>query len=335
MKRFKFFYRTGLVVGLLTMAVFSQARGQQLSPPMHDPCIIQQDSTYYIFATGWGIVRWSSTDLLHWKRLKPVFDTPPAWTAEEVRGFRGVFWAPDISYYKGTYYLYYAVSAFGKNTSCIGLATNRTLDDKSPLYHWVDRGKIIQSVPGRDMWNAIDPNLVMDSAGTPWLDFGSFWGGIKLVRLNSARTGISDPPRWYTIAERERTFGLADSVAGNAAIEGPYIFRRGPYYYLFVSYDYCCRGIHSNYKMMVGRSRDVRGPYLDRDGVPMIRGGATLVLKGDKDWPGVGHNAILETGGKDYLVFHGYDASDHGRSKLRILPLRWQDGWPVVDQLSK
>ena len=60
----------------------------------------------------------------------------------------------------GLYYLYYSVSAFGKNTSCIGVATNKTLHPSSPDYKWTDHGKVIQSVPGRDMWNAIDPNLV-------------------------------------------------------------------------------------------------------------------------------------------------------------------------------
>lgn len=326
---------TSLKVGLtmcLSILLFQHpVLGQQSSPPVHDPCIIKVDSTYYVFATGWGIAGWSSTDRVHWTRMRPVFQTPPAWITREVPGFRNVYWAPDISFYQGTYYLFYAASAFGKNTSCIGLATNRTLDETSPLYHWVDQGKIVQSVPGRDMWNAIDPNVVVDSTGTPWLDFGSFWEGIKLVKLKQDRTGIADPQQWYTIATRARIFGLADSVPGNAAIEGPYIFRKGAYYYLFVSYDYCCRGIHSNYKMMVGRSHEVRGPYLDRRGVPMIKGGGSLVLKGDTSWPGVGHNAILSDGGRDYLVFHGYDAHDRGRSKLRILPLIWdQDGWPVV-----
>jgi len=108
-------------------------------------------------------------------------------------------------------------------------------------YHWEDKGKLIQSFPGRDMWNAIDPNLVIDSAGTPWLTFGSFWEGIKLVRLNPDLVSIAQPEEWHTIAQRPRDFSTPDTSAGTAAIEAPFIFRHKGYYYLFVSYDYCCR----------------------------------------------------------------------------------------------
>jgi len=112
-----------------------QAYAQQ-PIPVHDPVIIKQDSTYYIFCTGQGISVWSSTDRLNWKKAPPVFTTPPAWAVAAIPGFKGHIWAPDISYYNGRYYLYYAVSAFGKNTSAIGLATNTTLNPTSPGYKW-------------------------------------------------------------------------------------------------------------------------------------------------------------------------------------------------------
>lgn len=315
-------------------AVFGTAGAQSTTIPVHDPCIIKEDSTYYIFATGRGIAGWSSPDLVHWHRTPPVFTRPPRWITRDIPGFRNSYWAPDISFYRGTYYLYYAASVFGKNISVIGLATNKTLDPGSPLYHWQDRGMVVRSVPGRDLWNAIDPNLITDSSGTPWLDFGSFWDGIKLVKLTGDRTRVDSSLDWSTIASRPRTPGLPDTVAGDGAIEGPYIFHRGDYYYLFVSWDYCCRGIRSNYKVAVGRSHALRGPYVDKQGVSMTRGGGTLVLTGNARWPGVGHNAVLHDGDQDYLVCHGYDATDNGRSKLLILPMSWdKDGWPTVAPL--
>lgn len=300
-------------------------------PIVHDPVIIRQDSTYYIFFTGQGISVYSSNDRKHWKLKRPVFSKPPQWALDAVPGFKGHIWAPDISYHNGQYYLFYAVSAFGKNTSCIGVATNKTLDASSKDFNWVDHGKVIQSVPGRDMWNAIDPNLIFDENNIPWLTFGSFWEGIKLVQLADDLITIAQPEKWYTIASRKRDFALPDSVAGSAAIEAPFIYKHKNYFYLFVSFDYCCRGEKSTYKMMVGRSEKVVGPYVDRDGVPMTSGGGSIVLEANKNWYGAGHNAVAAFNGSDYLVYHAYDAHDHGKPKLQIQRINWLHGWPTLN----
>jgi arabinan endo-1,5-alpha-L-arabinosidase len=293
--------------------------------------MIRQDGTYYLFCTGPGISVWSSPDMKAWRPEAPVFASAPAWAVKAIPGFKNHIWAPDISFAKGQYSLFYSVSAFGKNTSCIGLAVNKTLNSKSPDYAWVDKGLVIQSVPGRDMWNAIDANLVRDAAGSPWLTFGSFWNGIKIVKLRPDLTAPAEPQQWRTIAHRPRNPQLNDSLPGDGAIEGPFIFKRGGTYYLFTSFDYCCRGPQSTYKMMVGRANTVTGPYLDRDGKSLEQGGGTLVLQGDSKWFGVGHNAVCSFDGTDYLVFHGYDATDKGRPKLRVEKLRWDaDGWPQV-----
>lgn len=308
----------------------ASAQPLQTNIPVHDPVMIKQDSVYYVFCTGFGITMWSSTNMKDWKPEKPVFNKAPQWAVDAIPGFRGHIWAPDISYHNGKYYLYYAVSAFGKNTSCIGVAVNKTLHTDSPDYKWEDMGKLIQSVPGRDMWNAIDPNLIIDENKTPWLVFGSFWNGMKLVKLKDDLTAMAEPQQWFTVASRKRDFILPDSVAGDAAIEAPFIFKKDKYYYLFVSFDYCCRGEKSTYKMVVGRSEKVMGPYADRDGVPMNLGGGSTILEGDKNWNGVGHNGTYNFNGTDYLVFHGYDAADKGKSKLRIEKINWVNNWPVI-----
>ena len=140
--------------------------------PVHDPVMIKEKDTYYLFCTGNGISVYSSKDMQNWRKEKPVFSKTPDWVIKAIPRFRGgSMWAPDISYYRGKYYLFYAVSAFGKNTSCIGLVVNKTLDSASSDYKWEDAGKIIQSVPGRDMWNAIDANLIVDENKLPWLTF--------------------------------------------------------------------------------------------------------------------------------------------------------------------
>jgi arabinan endo-1,5-alpha-L-arabinosidase len=313
----------------------------QTNISVHDPVIIRQDSLYYIFCTGNGINSWSSKDMVHWKHEKPVFATSPPWVFAVVPDFKNDIWAPDVSFYNGLYYLYYAVSAFGKNTSAIGVATNTTLHTNDPNYKWVDHGKVIQSIPGQTNWNAIDPNLITDRNGRPYLAFGSFWEGLKLVRLSKDRLkvaqSISNLP---TIATRKKSSDPPGNLApvetnpadaGGNAIEGPFIFKKNNYFYLFTSIDYCCKGINSTYKMIVGRAQKVTGPYLDQTGVPLAQGGGTILLQGDKNWYGVGHNAVFTDQNTDYLVFHGYDASDRGLSKLRIEKLSWNEqGWPVI-----
>ncbi len=314
---------------LLCFPLFAQQTEQNII--VHDPVMMQQGDTYYLFSTGHGISIWSSKDMKNWKKENPVFAKPPEWAVKAVPGFKNNhIWAPDISYHNGKYYLYYSISAFAKNTSCIGLATNTTLNPNDKNYKWVDHGKVIQSVPGRDMWNAIDPNLIVDEKGTPWLTFGSFWNGLKMVKLREDRLAVAQPEEWATIASRQRDFNLADTLPGDAAIEAPFIFKKGGYYYLFASFDYCCRGEASDYKVVVGRSKDIKGPYLDKEGKPMTLGGGTLLVQGDKAWNGAGHNAVASFGGTDYLIFHGYDAADKGKPKLRIERLAWANEWPEV-----
>jgi arabinan endo-1,5-alpha-L-arabinosidase len=325
---------------LMLLCGFGKAQDLKTGISVHDPVMIKQDSVYHLFCTGMGISTWSSTDRIHWKADKPVFDTPPAWAVAAVPTFKGHIWAPDISFYNGLYYLYYSVSAFGKNTSCIGVATNQTLNTSSSNYKWVDHGKVIQSVPNVTNWNAIDPNMVTDKNGTPYLTFGSFWEGLKIVKLNKDRLSTAQPINALpTLASRIKkavdkqnppAVGNNPKNAGGNAIEAPFVFKRGKYFYLFASTDYCCKGPQSTYKIIVGRSKKLLGPYLDKTGNRMDNGGGTLVLEGDRNWYGVGHNAVCTFDDTDYLIYHGYDAADKGRSKLLISEITWQNNWPMA-----
>ncbi len=301
-------------------------------PDTHDPVVAKCGDTYYLFSTGFGISVMSSQDLKLWKREKPVFSEAPAWAVEALPGFRGHIWAPDIIRHDGQWYLFYSCSAFAKNTSLIGVAVNKTLDPSSPDFEWRDMGLVLQSVPNRDMWNAIDPNVVVDEQGTPWMNFGSFWEGIKMVKLDADMTRLAEPQEWYSLSRRPRKPAEADTDPGSGAVEAPFIFRRGDYYYLFVSFDYCCRGAESDYKVAVGRSRSVTGPYLDREGTDMVQNGGEIVVAGNERFPGVGHCSVYRFEEKDYLFFHAYDMTDHGRSKLLVREIRWDDqGWPTVE----
>ena len=295
---------------------------------VHDPSMIRQGPLYYLFSTGApqgevgegnAQIR-TSQDLRHWDYTGTVFAHIPAWITSAIGQIPNL-WAPDISLYRGQYQLYYAGSAFGTNNSVIGLATNATLDRASPAYRWVDRGLAVRSTT-QDDWNAIDPSFVLDAGGHPWLAFGSFWGGVKLAALDPAtRKPTSPHPVLYSLAYRPRS----------NAVEAPFIAYRAPYYYLFVSFDRCCNGVDSTYRIMVGRARAITGPYSDHAGTPMSEGGGTQLLASAGYVRGPGGQSVLRDGGRYLLVFHYYDARDAGQPKVRIAPLAWSnEGWPSV-----
>jgi arabinan endo-1,5-alpha-L-arabinosidase len=297
--------------------------------PIHDPTIIREGNLWYVFATnrfaGKLLPMFCSEDLRKWKFCGNVFDAVPEWALKEVPGARGI-WAPDISRVGGKYRLYYSVSTFGSNHSVIGLITNKTLNPNSTDYRWVDEGKVIGSTR-QDDWNAIDANLVVDGSGGQWLAFGSFWGGIKMRRLEPETGKLSTKDATlYSLASRR--------PLQPPAIEAPSIVRRGRYYYLFVSFDFCCRGKESTYRIMVGRSRKITGPYLDKSGKSMLEGGGSPLLEGTAAWRGPGHQALLLDKHENLLAFHAYHGTT-GRATLQLSTLVWEGEWPRVGRLPE
>ena len=342
-----------LIVIALSICFFTTASGfgqenQQNTPQVvkvegdveyvHDPSIAKDGDTWYLFGTANGPIRDGelpircSQDLHVWKRCGNVFDKVPDWIKKESPATKEL-WAPDISYFNGEFHLYYAFSVFGKNTSGIALLTNKTLNPKSPDFHWVDHGLVLRSRL-EDDFNAIDPNLVLDDKGQPWLSFGSFWTGIKMRRLD-AKTGLlsSEDTKVYSIATRKRPANPPPNPPGLPgdwqAVEAPFIIHHADFYYLFVSLDLCCRGTKSNYKTMVARSPSVTGPYVDAAGTPMVEGGGTPLLLGNSRWFGPGGESLLQQKDGDIIVFHAYDGTT-GHAYLQISTIAWVDGWPKV-----
>ena len=304
------------------------------NPHVHDPVMAKEGDTYYVFGTGKGISTLSSKDLVTWKEGKPVFEKVPEWTKEALPGFDGDIWAPDIIFYQGQYHLFYSCNATpGKPNAAIGHATNLTLDPKNPKFKWADQGKIVQSVLNRDLWQAIDSNVIIDEKGTPWFIFGSFWDGIKAVKMTDDMMKFKWPEEWHTIARRPSTQKLYNYQLTDSQIEGAFIYKHGEYYYQFVSFDMCCRGINSNYHVVVGRSKSVTGPYLDKAGFSMLDGNGTILATGDgKKWAAIGHNSVYNIDGKELFIAHGYDIQDKGDSKLIVAELKWDaNGWPTID----
>ncbi len=294
---------------------------------VHDPVIIREGDTYYVFNTvGKYIGIRTSKDLKTWKDAGGVFKEIPAWAKQAIPGTDGI-WAPDISYVDGQFRLYYSVSTFGSNRSAIGLATSPTLGAKAK---WTDRGQVVMSTKESD-FNAIDPNFVIDAQGGHWLSLGSFWTGIKLFPLDKKTGKVVQGAKPYSIASRPAPAG------GPAPVEAPFIIPRGGWYYLIVSYDYCCKGVNSTYYTVVGRSKSITGPYLGKDGSPLMQGGGSILLRADlqeqQRFRGPGHaGAFTDKDGTTYLVYHAYDKQADGKPTLRIAPMRWDaEGWPVAE----
>lgn len=310
----------------------------QTSPVIHDPFIFLDGQVSYLFGTGDGVSVYRSEDLVEWTaggRRGRVYESAPIWAQKVVSrrppGGKGGpdQWSPSVYFFNGKFHLYTCVGVFGTNDMAIGLSTNTTLDAADPAYKWVDHGVVIESRPQVDDFAAMTAHVVEEPKGTWWLLYGGNFSGVKLVRLDPA-TGKPVPGGKPTsLASRPR--GGAFQVG--PVVEGPFLFHRDAYWYLFVSFDNCCKGVESTYNIRVGRSRRITGPYEDRAGQPLIEGGGTTLLRSYDNVKGPGSNQVITVGGNEYFVHHYYDADRNGSPRLGIRQILWaDDGWPLLGE---
>ncbi len=299
--------------------------------PVRDPSIIEVRSTYYEFntdavaagQTGFLPIH-CSKDKISWSACGFVFNTMPAWIVQAVPGATNL-WAPDISYFNGLYHVYFTASTLFSQVSVIGLATNTTLDRTSPQYRWVDQGAVISSSAGDD-FNALDPNIFIDTDGSVWLNYGSFWTGIKQRSVDAATGKLS--------ASSHAPYSLAYKPLLDHAIEGASLVHHGSYYYLFVSTGHCCQSnyLRDDYEEAVGRSSSPHGPFLDMAGLDMASGGGTVLLKENAIWnaPGGGTAYVDASTGESLLVFHALKMGADPTGYLWVKQIDWSTGWPTL-----
>ena len=293
---------------------------------IHDPSVIEIGGRFAAFGTGEpgparGAIRVkTSPDGLTWTDAGTIGRGVPKWGSDAIGLPPSNVWAPSISRPSATAFLYYALSSFGGNASAIGLMTNGAFDVAKPGEGWIDRGLVLKSGPS-DNFNAIDPFRVDLADGRAFLVFGSFWSGIKLVELDSGTGKLKDGTQLIALASRN-----------GGAIEAPAILERDSKFYLFVSFDQCCKGVASTYNIRVGRADRIEGPYLDRDGKPMLEGGGSLVQATIGRFIGPGGQEPRRTAKDDWLAYHFYDGDKGGVAQLQLSPIRWTpDGWPELD----
>jgi arabinan endo-1,5-alpha-L-arabinosidase len=237
-------------------------------------------------------------------------------------------WAPDVRFTGGRYTLYFTVTDTTLNPgedSAIGVATAPT-----PLGPWTDSGKPLvgpRPAPNGGFLWTFDPAQLVDAEGRLWLYYGSYFGGIFTVPLTPDGLAVAGSPTQVTIDNR---------------YEGAYVVRRGPWYYLFGSAANCCAGPTTGYSVFAGRSPRPAGPFVDRDGVPLLTsrvGGTPVIQPNGNRWIGTGHNAVVtDSAGQDWLVYHAIDRNvpylnePYGinRRPMLIDPLDWDGGWPTV-----
>src|SRR5215216_1034745 len=238
-----------------------------------------------------------SLDLVNWTYMGDVFSARPGWVA----GDAGL-WAPEIKFFNGQYYLYYTASntALPGGGSAIGVATSN-----SPLGPWSDSGTPAVEPHGADCcgpdsrrW-VFDPDVVVDN-GQLYIFYGSYFGGISVRKL-SADGLHSDPTSQKPIAIANR-------------YEGTELVYHGNYWYLFASATNCCNGPLTGYSVFVGRSKNVLGPYVDREGYSLLQGrvgGTPVISMNGNRWVGTGHNSVFQDlGGQFWTVYHAVDRNN-------------------------
>lgn len=291
-----------------------------------DPTVIRDPKSKLFYAYGtqvnWGddqgirfVPILESKDMLNWKYVGSAFSDKPTWKKA------GSIWAPDINLLNGRYYLYYSMSTWGDPNPGIGLA----IADK-PQGPFIDQGKLFDS-KGIDVPNSIDPFFIQDNAKN-YLFWGSFDHSDKqgTFAVELTKDGKS-------LKSKHKT----KIAAGD--FEAVTIYKKQDYYYFFGSKGTCCEGEKSQYHVLVARSKELLGPYLDKDGKDIReRGNGTLVLVGNNEIAGPGHTSavVLDDKGKEWIFYHAIEKKQPrigNKTNRRILfldELIWEDGWPRI-----
>ncbi|WP_288330902.1 family 43 glycosylhydrolase [uncultured Alistipes sp.] len=278
-----------------------------------DPDVIRGDDGYfYLYATehkrndpdmkNSPIMR--SPDLISWTRVGSLFtdSTHPQITDQDA----GI-WAPSVNKVGNKYVIYY--SQPGKNYKhAIGVAVS-----DSPTGPFTDLGKLIDSNE-QGVEISIDAYLYQED-GRNYLFWGSF-RSISVLELTEDGTAIKNKA---TQKRRE--------VAGGQ-YEASVVLKRDNWYYLIVSTGDYSKG--GTYRIVVGRSQSVFGPYVDKNGNDMMSVHHELVLKGNSTFSSPGHcsRIITDDAGQDWILYHAYP-NDKDYRCLMLDRINWVDGWPV------
>lgn len=292
------------------LAINAQVSEAQVGQPyIHDPSTIAEcDGKFYTFGTGGGGL--ISEDGWHW-------------FGGAVRPGGGA--APDVLKIGNRYLVIYGATGGGLGGGHKGTILtmwNKTLDPKSENFKYTDAIEVASSAENEDQ-DAIDPGLLLDpTTGRLWVSYGTYFGYIRIIELDP-KTGKR----------------MEGNVAKNIAIdcEATDLIYRNGWYYLLGTHGTCCDGVNSTYNIVVGRSRNVTGPYMDNVNRDMLEGGGRMVIAAGNRVTGPGHfgRTIIDEGVEIMSCHYEADYDQSGRSVLGIRPLLWKNDWPMAGERFK
>ena len=299
--------RLHTAIAMLALATLANAQIGQ--PYIHDPSTIAEcDGKYYTFGTGGGGL---------------ISEDGWSWHSGAERPGGGA--APDVLKIGDRYLVIYGATGGGLGGGHNGRILtmwNKTLDPKSPDFKYSDPIEVCSS-DGMEDQDAIDPGMLLDpTTGRLWVSYGTYFGTIRLIELDP-KTG-------------ERVKGNKEKDIAIDCEATDLIYRDG-WYYLLGTHGTCCDGVNSTYNIVVGRSRNVEGPYLDNIGRDMFHGGGRMVIAAGDRVCGPGHfgRTIIDEGVEIMSCHYEADLERSGRSVLGIRPLLWKNDWPVAGERFK
>lgn len=283
-----------------------------------DPTVIRTEDGFYLYATQtdkYWVPIYFSKDLVNWEFKRTAFRNA---TKPQIPG-GGAFWAPEIRHINGKYVLYFSWAKWGNgDASYTAVATS-----DSPLGDFVNSKELLTK---EDFGSNCIDQFYYEEDNKKYMFVGSF-NGIYVTELTDDGLSVK--------RNENGTPTLKKQVCGKA-FEGTNIYKKNGYYYLFASINNCCDGERSRYKVVVGRSQDLLGPYLDKSGKDMINNAWELVLEGDgQKFFGPGHNSIIvqDDAGIDWMIYHSYvkeNGEVGGRLGMLDRVLWTEDGWPYI-----